>query len=575
MVTSTQSDSNRNSDTIRIGEWTFHASLFRLECGHKVIKLEPRVAKLLLCLADNAGRPVNREKLMEKVWPGTVVGDEALTNAINKLRKAFGENRQHPQMIETIPKAGYRLIANVEPISSAMSRSAEKTQSANGASTKRRWLRRTIAVVVAVALLLLIDAFWMPLRLNDIKPPLPGNQTPFSTKPSIAVLPFDNLNHDSEQEYFTDGVTDDIITRLAKNTELMVIARDSSFFYKDSNPDLKTIAEKLNVDHILRGSIRRTGEQQIINVQLVNTMNGTHSWAEQYSYTATDLFRIENEIAKNVIAALLNRPQNNSALKPLTMPTVHAQAHDYLLLGRYHFYKFASKEENIKARNLFREAIELDPNYALAYALSGWTYIFEAMNGWSDDRPTSLKQAEQLASRAIDIQPELPLSYYVRGLSYREQGDKYVEALGEVETALKYDPNNANANVLLASLLYYAGRPVVGLERIKEAMKINPHHPYNYHFHLGQAYFVLRQYEEAIDAFQLGLASNPAAERLRVWLAATYAQFGDIDSANWEAEQVLSSNPDFSVARMEESFHFKDPAELKHFTDGLRLAGFN
>ncbi len=574
MATSTQSVSNINSDTIRIGEWTFHASLFRLECGHKVIKLEPRVAKLLSCLADNAGTPVSRENLMEKVWPGIVVGDEALTNAINKLRKAFGENRQNPRVIETIPKAGYRLIANVIPVSSAVSRSDEKPVSTTESSVKRRWLKNTLPVILIIALILAAYALWMPFSQDVTSLALPDNQVVFSTKPSIAVLPFENLSQNPEQEYFSDGVTDDIITHLAKNSELRVITRDSSFFYKAESPDLKTIAKKLNVSHILHGSIRRTGEQQVINAQLVNVTNGAHIWAEQYSYKATDLFRVENEIAKSVMTALLNKQQNNSALKPLTMPTRHAQAHDYLLLGRYHFYKFASKKENIKARKLFREAIELDPDYALAYALSGWTYIFEAMNGWSDDRPATLKQAVQLASKAIDMQPELPLSYYVRGLSYREQGDKYVEALGEVETALKFDPNNANANVLLASLLYYAGRPVVGLERIKEAMKINPHHPYNYHFHLGQAYFVLRQYEEAMDAFQQGLASNPAAERLRVWLAATYAQSGDIDSANWEAEQVLSSNPDFSVARMEKSFHFKDPAELKHFTDGLRLAGF-
>ena len=574
MANSTQSVSNMNSDTIQIGEWIFYASLFRLECSHKVIKLEPRVAKLLSCLADNAGTPVSRENLMKKVWPGTVVGDEALTNAINKLRKAFGDERQNPRVIETIPKAGYRLITNVEPINSALSRSDEKSRSTTESSVIRHWLKNTFPVVLIFALLLVAYALWTPFSRDVTRSSLPDNQVAFSTKPSIAVLPFDNLSQNPELEYFSDGVTDDIITHLAKNPELMVITRDSSFFYKDGNLELKTIAKKLNVGHILRGSIRRTGERQVINVQLINVINGAHIWAEQYSYTATDLFRVENEIAKSVMTALLNKQQHNSALKPLTMPTTHAQAHDYLLLGRYHFYKFASKKENIKARNLFREAIELDPDYALAYALSGWTHIFEAMNGWSDDRPATLKQAEQLASRAIDMQPELPLSYYVRGLSYREQGDKYIEALGEVETALKYDPNNANANVLLASLLYYAGRPVVGLERIKEAMKINPHHPYNYHFHLGQAYFVLRQYEDAMEAFQQGLSSNPAAERLRVWLAATYAQSGDIDSASWEAEQVLSSNPDFSVARMEESFHFKDPAELKHFTDGLRLAGF-
>lgn len=573
MDTSTQLASDVSSGVIQIGEWTYHANVFRLECGQMDIKLEPRVAKLLSCLADNAGTPVSREELMEKVWPGTVVGDEALTNAINKLRKAFGDDRQHPRVIETIPKAGYRLIANVEPIATSVPRPDERSSSE--VSVNRRWLKNAIPAILIVALLLFFYQLWMPFSQYVERSTLAGDQIAFSAKPSIAVLPFDNLSNDPEQEYFSDGVTDDIITHLAKYTGLLVITRDSSFFYKNTNTDLKIIAEKLNVTNMLHGSIRRTGEQLIINAQLVNAVNGTHIWAEQYSFSAADLFKIENKISKSVMTSLLNKPHNDLALKPLTMPTMHAQAHNYLLLGRYHFYKFASKKENIKARNLFLEAIELDPAYALAYALTGWTYIFEAMNGWADDRPATLKKAVQLASKAIELQPELPLSYYVRGLSYREQGGQYIKALGEAEIALKYDPNNANAKVLLASLLYYAGRPVVGLESIKQAMKINPHHPYNYHFHLGQAYFVLRQYEAAIDAFQQGLASNPAAERLRVWLAATYAQSGDIDNANWEAEQVLSSNPDFTVTRMEESFHFKDPSELKHFTDGLRLAGFN
>jgi tetratricopeptide (TPR) repeat protein len=310
----------------------------------------------------------------------------------------------------------------------------------------------------------------------------------------------------------------------------------------------------------------------MINVQLMNTRNGTLVWAEQYSDVIDHLFTVERKIADGVIAALLHRGEISTDLKPVTMPTRHTQAHDYLMLGRYHFYKFASKKENSKAQRLFQEAIDLDPDYALAYAMLGWTFIFEAMNGWTDDRPAVLKRAEELAGKAIAIQPELPLAYYVRGLSYREQGD-YVKALVEAETALEYDPNNANNRVLLATLLYYAGRPGVGLERIKEAMQINPHHPYNYHFHLGQAYFVLQHYDAAIDAFQQGLSSNPASERLRVWLAAAYAQSGNLESASWEAEQILGSNPDFSVARMEEAFPFKNPDDIRHFVDGLRLAG--
>lgn len=574
MEMSSQSVSNKNPDTVRIGEWTFFASVFRLEYNQEVIKLEPRVAHLLSCLTANAGKPVSRETLMEKVWPDMIVGDEALTNAIKKLRKAFKDDRQNPRVIETIPKAGYRLIANVSQISSSTPHIEVDSTSHNINSNKPHWLSRKLSIFTAIALAIIIFSLWVPIKSTDQNTLPPVDSIILPAKPSIAVLPFDNLSKNPELEYFTDGITDDIITHLAKNPNLVVIARDSSFFYKKSDMDIKRIADKLHVKHILNGSIRRIDEKLIINAQLVDTTKGTHTWAEQYLRHENELLKVENEIAQSVITSLLSNKQDNSSLRPLLIPTKHIQAHDYLLLGRYQFYKFANKSENTKAQKLFQEAIELDPNYALAYALLGWTYAFETMNGWADDRITTLKKAEQLATKAIELQPELPLSYFVRGLSYREQGE-YVKALGEVETSLKHDPNNANARVLLATLLYYAGRPKLGLERIKEAMKINPHHPYNYHFHLGQAYFVLHQYEDALDAFQSGLDSNPAAERLHVWMAAAFAQNGDIDDANWEAEVVMSSNPNFSVKRMEKTFPFKDPAELKHFTDGLRLAGLN
>jgi len=568
VTTSLKLATNITPGSLQIGEWTFDASTHRLKNELEQIKLEPRVAQLLLCLAENEDSVVSRNQLMDKVWPGMVVGDEALTNAINKLRKAFGDNRQNPQIIETIPKVGYRLIAPVRHISPATPEQQAESIIETTTRAYRNYL--TAAALITIFIALFLYVMWRQYDASDQQHDTPAMNT--FEKPAIAVLPFDNPGEDPRLEYFTDGVTDDIITHLAKNPDLIVVARDSTFFYKNKILDLSTIAEKLKVGHILRGSIRRNGDRFVINVQLVNTKDGTHTWAEQFSQATEDLIKVENEIARSVVAALLLRQDNNAALQPVAMPTSHTQAHDYLMLGRYHFYKFTSKAENIKAQNLFREAIELDPEYALAYAMLGWTYIFEAMNGWTDDRAAVLKRAEELASKAIEKQPELPLPYYVRGLSFREQGE-YVKALVEAETALKYDPNNANNRVLLATLLYYAGRPGVGLERIKEAMQINPHHPYNYHFHLGQAYFVLRQYDEAIDAFQQGIASNPASERLHVWLAASFAQSGDLDSAAWEADNILTSNPEFSVTRMEEAFPFKDPAEIRHFVDGLRLAG--
>ena len=569
MVTTTlKPATNIPPGSMQIGNWRFDASTHRLENEQEQIKLEPRVAQLLLCLAENENTAVSRNLLMDRVWPGMVVGDEALTNAINKLRKAFGDDRQNPQIIETIPKVGYRLIAPVRHIQPVTPEQEAESIIETTTSAYRNYL--TVIALVTICLAVFFYVMWRLNEASDHQHDAPAINT--FVKPAIAVLPFDNLGKDPEQEYFTDGITDDIITLLAKTPDLIVVARDSSFYYKNKSLDLNTIAEKLKVGHILRGSIRRSDDQFVINAQLVNTEDGTHTWAEQFSQNTENLFKVENDIARGVVAALRLRQDNNDDLQPLVMPTNHTQAHDYLMLGRYHFYKFASKAENIKAQNLFKEAIDLDPQYALAYAMLGWTYIFEAMNGWADDRPAVLKRAEELAGKAIEIQPELPLPYFVRGLSYREQGD-YVKALVEAETALKYDPNNAGNRVLLATLLYYAGRPRVGLERIKEAMQINPHHPYNYHFHLGQAYFVLRQYNEAIDAFKQGIASNPASERLHVWLAASYAQSGDLDNAAWEADNILASNPDFSVARMEEAFPFKDPAEIKHFVDGLRLAG--
>lgn len=191
-----------------------------------------------------------------------------------------------------------------------------------------------------------------------------------------------------------------------------------------------------------------------------------------------------------------------------------------------------------------------------------WTYAFEAMNGWSEVREDSLAHAHALATQAVVIDKVLP----------RERGE-YMKALVEAEKAIAIDSNHANAHVLLATLLYYAGRPKEGMERIKKAMKINPHHPYNYPFHLGQAYFILGEYQEAIVALEQGLATNPSSERMRVWLAAAYALDGRKEDAKWEAEQVLTLNPDFSLQRIRQAFPFKDPADIERLLVGLRIAG--
>ena len=393
-----------------------------------------------------------------------------------------------------------------------------------------------------------------------------------SSPRSIAVLPFDNLSGDSAQEYFADGMTDDLITALAKSSDLLVIARDSTFVYKDQQLDIRRVAEKLDVRFILHGSVRRLGETVRINAQLIDAPNNSHLWAESYDGQMNEIFQLQDEITESIVAALAVKVSTGER-QDLGLPhTNNSSAYDNFLSGRQRFYLYANKEENQRSRELFQKAIEFDPNFALAHAMLAWTHAFDAMNGWSDTRERSLLRAQQLATKAIELQEATPVAYFVRGLTYREQGE-YVKALVEAENAITLDPNYANAHVLLATLLYYAGRPQEGLERIQKAMRINPHHPYNYTFHLGQAYFILKRYREAIKAFKQGIANNPASERLHVWLAAAYARVGDMEEAEWEVDQILMLNPEFSIQRMQQALPFKDPIHLERLVDGLHTAG--
>lgn len=567
-------DPRTEADYLKIGDWRFYVSSHELVRDGESTRLEPRVASLLLYLAAHPGKAVRREALLNALWPGVVVSDEALTNAINKLRRAFKDDRTRPQVIETIPKAGYRLIAPVLPHEAASIPATPDRRTLCGDRQPRpRWI---IPITMLIASALTLGVVTM-LTLNDLasRDSEPAQQTTDNRediraqRPALAVLPFDNLGARPEEAYFADGVTDDVITRLAKHPGLMVIARDSTFYYKGKPLDLHAIAETLDVDYVLRGSLRREGDMLKLNVWLVDARTDAHVWAEHYERKAGQILEVQNEIFRGVEKALSVAAGGS----PETRTETHnPRAYDNLLLGRQHFYRFENSAENLKARTYFEEAVRLDPEFATAHAMLAWTYAFEVMNGWAVNRADSLQQAERIATHAIEIQPELSLAYFVRGLAYREQRE-YVMALVEAEKAIEYAPNSANGQVLLATLLYYAGRPEEGLARIQEAMQINPHHPYNYHFHLGQAYFVLHRYQEAIDAFKHGLSSNPASERMRVWLAAALAQSGDIEAAKWEAEQIMAADADFSSQRLMQAFPFKDPSDIDDFLTGLRLAG--
>ncbi len=553
----------------RVGDWHVDPASGRMTHGDKDIKLEPRVMDVLVYLAARPGQVVTRDELEANVWAGRVISYDALTSTVQKLRKAFADDARQPRVIETLSKKGYRLVAPVSlpGASLNMEQFHETVVAASGHSNL--WMRA--GTVAALIIALVIVAAIIRLESRGVPTDRDGEET---TPNSIAVLPFDNLSGDPAQEYFADGMTDDLITRLARNPGLLVIARDSSFFYKGRPIDIREVAEKLKVRYILHGSIRRTGEEIGFNAQLIDANTGRHLWAERYNGLLGNVFDLQDDVVGNIVSALSIKGGMHESPGARRQETGSSAAYEYFLHGRNRFFLYASKDDNRKARELYQRAIELDPDFALAYAMFAWTYAFEAMNGWSDVREDSLAHARALANRAVEIDKELPVAYFVMGLVYRERGE-YMKALVEAEKAIAIDPNYANAHVLLATLLYYAGRPQEGLERIKKAMQLNPHHPYNYPFHLGQVYFILGRYQEAIEALEQGLESNPSSERMRVWLAAAYAQHGREDDAKWEAEQVLALNPDFSLQRIRQAFPFKDPADIERLLDGLHKAGIS
>lgn len=410
------------------------------------------------------------------------------------------------------------------------------------------------------------EAFEEPASIERMAFPPPD-------KPSIAVLPFTNMSDDTEQEYFADGMTDDLITDLSKLSNLLVIARNSSFTYKGKNVDVREIAQKLNVRYVLEGSVRRSEGTVRINAQLIDTETGGHLWAERYDGTLENIFVLQDGITQKIVSALTVELTADERENLKSMDTENLQAYEYFLKGREHFFRY-SKDGMMEARELLGRSIVLDSNFAHAYALLAWTYWFEFSNGWTHDPESTLDHAEALATTAINLNSELPVAYFVTALVYRERRD-YVKAVVEAEKAIRVDPNYANGRVALATVLYYTGRAEEGLEQIREAMKLEPHSTHNYLWHLGQAYFILNRYEEAITAFEEGLQKNPTSERLRLWLAAAYAQMGQIDDASLELEEVLLSNPGLTRSHIADAYPFYYFGDLSHFLDALAKAGLD
>lgn len=390
-------------------------------------------------------------------------------------------------------------------------------------------------------------------------------------KPSIVVLPFENMSGDPEQTYFSDGMTEDIITDLFKISGLFVIARNTAFAYRGKGIDVRQVARELGVRHVLEGSVRKAGNRVRITAQLVDGADGGHVWAERFDRELTDIFAVQDEVTQQIVAALSLKLTRDEQQRLAHKGTENVEAYDFYLRGRDHYMRIR-RLENLEARRLFERAIELDPNFAEAVAGVAITHNAEAINGWSEDRDRSLGLAYEFAQRAAAMDDNSPEAHTALALVllWRRQNDA---AAVEAEKAIALAPNDAAGYFALARIKLFSGHPAECLELVAKAMRLDPHHSDLAYYVIGQAHYALGQYEEAIAAQKKRLARRPKSDASQIMLAASYGQLGRKEEARAAWDEALRIGPRSNVEFLNKTLPFKNPADGEKLVEGLRKAG--
>ncbi|MFO0993332.1 MAG: adenylate/guanylate cyclase domain-containing protein [Hyphomicrobiales bacterium] len=421
---------------------------------------------------------------------------------------------------------------------------------------------KNISRPMRVYRLLLDDADTAPLAAH------PASQSGTGEHLSIAVLPFANMSGEPDQDFFADGLTEDIITELSRFRDLLVISRNSTFVYKGRAVNVQEVARAFGVHYVVEGSVRKSGNRVRITVQLIDARSDRHVWAERYDRELSDIFAVQDEVVASIVGTLPGRVEAAAHERAQRNPTKDMRAYEYVLAAKVLHHR-SRREDNVAAQRLIEKALELDPNYAHAHAWRGcivgqaWTY------NWCDD-PEAAKQTViselNIAQSLDDNDSDVHRILAAIGISLND----HAKALHHQERALSLNPNNDLIVVQNGEVLTWVGEPEAGIPWIKKAMRLNPHHPERFWNHLGRAYFVARDYKEAIAAFRH--ISKPDYTH-HAFLAAAHAMIGDTSTAKAHADAVLSMNPAFTVESYMATMHYKRLEDSEHHREALLKAG--
>jgi len=481
------------------------------------VPLSNKAFELLRLFVGNPKRLLTKDEILDGVWGEVSVSEGLVKEYVHDLRLALGDDPKHPQFIETVRGRGYRFLGGVDPV-------------------------------------------------NDGE----ALDKPTTHPPSVAVLPFTNLSGDPQQDYFSDGITEDIITGLSKNPYLSVISRNSSFAFKGTSVRMGDLSHDLSVQYLLEGSVQKVGQRIRVTAQLIDAASDRHLWAERYDRNLNDIFAVQDDVVGSIVHALGATDgalEKSARQRSIKASATNSSAYDCYLQAREHFYRPGDSGMK-EAEVLYKKAIQLDPDFGRAYSGLASLYFLRFKLYLTASFEAIEQKTLELALRAVQLDPDDYRAHWVLGRLYCYQR-KHAQSRAAFDRALRINPNDGNLLAISAEHLVYSGEAGEALERCQRAVRLNPNCPDWIWWQLGFCYFHLGLYDDALKA----LGRMNRLDESRRLLAATYAHLGQLEKAQDEAKGFMKVFPDFSTTEWARTEPYTDPDELQRFVDGMRIAG--
>jgi DNA-binding winged helix-turn-helix (wHTH) protein/TolB-like protein/Flp pilus assembly protein TadD len=557
---------NELNSRLQVGEWWADPTTNELGRAGMTVRIEPKAMEVLMALAARPGATVGRNELLSTVWPGVVVGDEALTQSIIKLRKALGDNPRSPSYIETISKRGYRLIAPVRPADSVPgARTWDESPAPPGPAARPGHRMRRVPLISGIALVLaaVVAAayFWMrPVGNLDVDlAALDAADSRQGGVVTVTVLPFEFLGTDPGQAYLARGISSDLTTELSRLSALRLI-----------NPGSGAPAAGKS-RYVVSGSVQREAGLLRVNVRLIDARTKEQVWSERFERPFGDLFAVQDEIIRNLVGRLPGKVSDAEKQRLAKRYTRSLEAYDYFLQGQALFL-VRRTEENEQARAYFRKALEVDPRFARAYASLAMTYALESRLRPPTDPSAALARAFELAETARLIDPDIADIHWALGFVH-VQDRRHEKAIESLQKALALDRSYADVYALMGGIYTYIGEPRRTIPLLRAALRLNPDGGYLYFLILGRAYFFENDFEQALINLREATDRNSVDLETQVYYAAALAAAGHLNDARWVAEEIRALDRGFVTSKWLETYPMTSSREKARLSEFLAKAG--